>query len=78
MGHLEKNLDRKFTYKDYLTWPEQEHGELIDGIPYNMTPAPSTQHQKIVTTLIALFYNALKDSPCQVFGAPFAKITRSG
>jgi len=37
-----------------------------------MTPAPSTQHQKIVTTLIALFYNALKDSPCQAI-APFAK-----
>ena len=71
MGQHEKNLDRKFTYKDYLTWPEEEHWELINGIPYNMTPAPSTQHQKIVTTLIALFYNALKDSPCQVFGAPF-------
>ena len=71
MGQPEKNPDRKFTYKDYLTWPEQEHWELINGIPYNMTPAPSTQHQKIVTTLIALFYNALKDSPCQVFGAPF-------
>jgi Uma2 family endonuclease len=71
MGQPEKNFNRKFTYKDYLTWPEQEHWELINGIPYNMTPAPSTQHQKIVTTLIALFYNALKDSPCQVFSAPF-------
>lgn len=71
MSQPEKNLDRKFTYTDYLSWPEEEHWELINGIPYNMTPAPSTQHQKIVTTLIALFYNALKDSPCQVFGAPF-------
>ena len=71
MGQPEMNSDRKFTYKDYLTWPEEEHWELINGIPYNMTPAPSTQHQKIVTSLTALFYNALRDSPCQVFGAPF-------
>jgi len=71
MSQPEQNLDRKFTYKDYLTWSEEEQWELINGIPYNMTPAPSTQHQKIVTTLIAQFYNALKDSPCQVFGAPF-------
>jgi Uma2 family endonuclease len=71
MSQLEKNFDRKFTYKDYLTWPEEEHWELINGIPYNMTPAPSTQHQKIVSTLIAVFYNTFKDSPCQVFGAPF-------
>ncbi|WP_298199944.1 Uma2 family endonuclease [Desulfosporosinus sp.] len=71
MSRPEQNLDRKFTYKDYLTWSEEEQWELINGIPYNMTPAPSTQHQKIVTTLIAQFYNALKDSPSQVFGAPF-------
>ena len=71
MSRPEQNLDRKFTYKDYLSWPEEEQWELINGIPYNMTPAPSTQHQKIVTSLIAQFYNALKDSPCQTFGAPF-------
>lgn len=71
MSQLEKNLNRKYTYQDYLTWPEEEHWELINGIPDNMTPAPSTQHQKIVTALIGIFYIALKDSSCQVFGAPF-------
>ncbi|EHQ89354.1 Uma2 family endonuclease [Desulfosporosinus youngiae] len=71
MSQPEQNPDRKFTYQDYLTWSEEEQWELINGIPYNMTPAPSTQHQKIVTVLIAQFYNALKDSPCQVFAAPF-------
>ncbi len=71
MGQPEKNLSRKFTYKDYLNWSDEERWEIINGIPYNLTPAPSTQHQQIITRLIALFYNALKDSPCQVFGAPF-------
>jgi len=55
MSHPEQNPDRKFTYQDYLTWPEEEQWELINGIHYNMTPAPSTQHQKIVTALIAQF-----------------------
>ncbi|MGC7871552.1 Uma2 family endonuclease [Desulfosporosinus sp. SYSU MS00001] len=71
MSQPEQNFGRKFTYNDYLTWSEEEQWELINGIPYNMTPAPSTQHQKIVATLIAQFYYALKDSPCQVFSAPF-------
>jgi len=31
--------NRKFTYQDYLTWPDDEKWEIIDGIPYNMTRA---------------------------------------
>lgn len=31
----------KFTYSDYVAWPEEERWELIDGEPYNMTPAPT-------------------------------------
>ena len=34
MSRPEQNLDRKFTYKDYLTWSEEEQWELINGIPY--------------------------------------------
>jgi Uncharacterized protein conserved in cyanobacteria len=71
MARPEANLNRKFTYQDYLNWTEEERWELINGIPYNMTPGPSTRHQQIVTALIASFYNFLKDSSCQVFSAPF-------
>ena len=35
--------NKKYTYGDYLSWPEDERWELIEGIPYNMTPAPSVQ-----------------------------------
>lgn len=71
MSQPEKSSNRKYSYNDYLSWSAEERWELIEGIPYNLTPAPSTQHQQITTRLIALFYHALKDSPCQVFGAPF-------
>jgi Uma2 family endonuclease len=36
----------RFIYRDYLTWPEDERWEQIEGIPCEMTPAPSRRHQK--------------------------------
>jgi Uma2 family endonuclease len=71
MARPEENLNRKFTYQDYLSWTEEERWELINGIPYSMTPGPSTRHQQIVTALIDSFYHFLKDSSCQVFSVPF-------
>lgn len=67
---LKKDEDR-FTYKNYLTWPENERWELIDGIAYDMTPAPSKTHQGISIALSSMFYNYLKDKNCKVFPAPF-------
>lgn len=63
--------DQKFTYGDYLTWPDEERWELIDGVPYNMTPAPLRCHQKILMAISAAFYNYLEDKKCEVYVAPF-------
>lgn len=71
MGKLEKDLKRKFTYKDYLTWPDDERWELIKGVPFNMTPAPSVNHQRISRELSAAFYSFLKEKSCELFVAPF-------
>lgn len=60
----------KYTYKDYLTWPEDEHWELIDGVPY-LQAAPSWQHQAISAALVSQFYNYLLGKSCQVFASPF-------
>ena len=38
--------DRKHTYADYLTWPENERWEIIDGVPYRQS-APKWEHQSI-------------------------------
>lgn len=43
--------DKTYTYKDYLTWPENERWEIIDGIAYNMTPAPRIRHQTITSNI---------------------------
>ena len=59
------------TYKDYLNWPENEHWELIEGVPWNISPAPSTTHQRMARELAVSMYNALKKSSCELFIAPF-------
>lgn len=38
--------NRKFTYRDYLTWPDDLHCELMDGEVYDMSPAPGNPIKK--------------------------------
>ncbi len=61
----------KYTYGDYLTWPEEERWELIDGIPWNMTAAPSRAHQEILGDLFRQISTFLLDKTCLAFFAPF-------
>ena len=67
---LARKTERKFTYTDYVTWPNDERWELIDGQAYNMTPAPSFRHQKIVFNFASLLRDALKGNPCVAGIAP--------
>lgn len=61
---------KKYTYADYLTWPEGERWEIIDGVPYQQA-APSTVHQEILMELARQIANYLKDKSCKVYPAPF-------
>lgn len=70
MGSLAKKGVNKYTYADYLTWPDEERWEIIDGEPYAMTPAPSLKHQRIVTRLAKSFGYLLDKKPCEPFVSP--------
>jgi Uma2 family endonuclease len=70
MGSSAKQLDAKCTYADYCSWDDGERWELIDGIPYNMTPAPSTRHQRILSNLSLAILSFLKGKSCQGYVAP--------
>ncbi len=61
----------KFTYADYLLFPEDgRRHELIDGEHY-VTPSPITKHQKIlVNLLISVGSNLQKTKAGQVLAAP--------
>ena len=71
MGLVQKKHDQYFTYKDYLSWPEGERWELINGEAFNMSPAPSRFHQNVVLELATIIKNWLKGKPCQIYIAPF-------
>lgn len=60
-----------YTYADYLTWMDDERWELINGEPYNMSPAPPTAHQRVLIKLISQIGNFLSDGKCEAFPAPF-------
>jgi Uma2 family endonuclease len=64
-------LEEQFTYGDYSTWPDDERWELIDGVAYDMSPAPSRSHQDAFGGIFYQFRAFLNDAECLVYGAPF-------
>lgn len=55
-----------YTYEDYLLW--EGRWELIEGLPYAMSPAPSLKHQRVSSELNFLFVHALrKCKHCKVY-----------
>lgn len=63
--------NKEYSYKDYLTWPADERWELINGVPYNMSPGPGTEHQVVLRELFKQLAVYLTGKTCQVFVAPF-------
>jgi Uma2 family endonuclease len=69
MGEPAMNLERRFTYKDYLEWPEDERWELIHGEAFGMS-APSTAHQDWVGEVFFQLKSQLRGKPCKPYVAP--------
>jgi Uma2 family endonuclease len=65
------DLNKSYTYADYLTWQIKERVELIMGKIFKMSPAPLSQHQYISTILMVGIGYYLKGKTCKVFSAPF-------
>jgi Uma2 family endonuclease len=70
----------RYTYSDYLTWPDNQTGELIDGAAYiREPPAPSIPHQRIVIEFCRQLATALKGKPYEVYIAPAdVRLPKSG
>ena len=64
------DLDKIYSYADYLTWKFQDRLELIKGKISKMSPAPSTFHQKVSMNLTGILWNEFKNHPCKLFSAP--------
>ena len=66
-----KNSADHWTYSDYLKWPDDERWEIIDGVAFAMSPAPTTTHQRILRNLGFTINAHLEGKKCEMFMAPF-------
>ena len=65
------DINKLYTYSDYLTWRFSDRVELILGKIFRMSPAPQSQHQFISSSLMVEIGSFLKRKECKVFSAPF-------
>lgn len=70
------DLNKQYTYADYLTWQFSERVELIKGWVYKMSPAPKRRHQAVQMALSNLLYNSLVEK-CSIYTAPFDVLLNS-
>lgn len=73
------NQLKAYTYKDYLTYDEDERIEIIHGEIINMSPAPSRIHQEIIMEIASEIRNYIKanNGSCKVYPAPFDVILKN-
>ncbi len=65
------NLDKEYTYLDYMSWKFSERVELIKGKIFKMSPGPNNNHQRVITNVGTEMLSLFKKQPCNVFLAPF-------
>ena len=70
METLNLELNKRYTYADYLTWIDDVRRELYDGFIKLMTPAPSRKHQKISAKMMKIWGVYLENKQCEVYHAP--------
>ncbi len=64
------NLNKRYTYADYLTWFDDKRRELIDGF-INLMAGPPRKHQETSGNIFLKFGNHLINKKCKVYSAPF-------
>jgi len=70
---------KTYTYKDYLTYDENERIEIIEGEIVSMSRAPSRIHQEVITEILFKIrqYIESNNGPCKVYAAPFDVILKN-
>jgi len=70
MAAIDYDSFQYYTYDDYATWDDS--WELIDGVPYAMSPAPYPKHQKVVAHIWKELDSNLEcaDKACEVYISP--------
>lgn len=71
MKFSDLDLNKTYTYADYLMWQFEERLELIKGHIFKMSPAPRRIHQKASAIVFNKLFNFLDGKQCDVYSAPF-------
>lgn len=71
MKFSDLDLNKAYTYADYLKWTFEERVELIKGKIFKMSPAPNRNHQELSSYLHIAIGSYLKGKSCKVYSAPF-------
>lgn len=69
MGLPKPVEDQRYSYADYMEFPEGRW-EIIDGEAFAMSPAPTTNHQRVVTSLFLILAQYFDDKPCEILPSP--------
>ncbi len=65
-----KENNERWTYADYLTWPDDERWELIYGKAYNQSPVSQVLHKRVADRFFEKFSVLLDRKKREVFIAP--------
>ena len=70
---LSLDLNKRYTYADYVTWLDGQMRELIDGFIKTMSPAPRPAHARVNTKILWNLESIVRmnKGTCEVFTAPF-------
>ena len=70
---LSLDMNKRYTYADYLTWWDDKARELIHGVIKMMSPAPRVEHARVSKNIYRYFDAIVKrnNGKCEVFYAPF-------
>jgi len=70
---LSLDLNKRYTYADYLTWFDDKSRELIHGFIKMMSPAPRVDHAEVCKNIYRHFDSVVSRNKgkCKVFFAPF-------
>jgi Uma2 family endonuclease len=66
---LKKDERRRYTYDDYLTWPDEPRKEIINGVSYAMS-SPTVRHQELSVRLTVALDRFFRGKSCRLFAAP--------
>src|SRR5262245_54809384 len=62
--------DRRYTWRDYQLWQDDQRWEIIGGNAFAMSPSPATRHQRISIALSSALFSHFRGKRCQPFEAP--------